>query len=124
MADIRGVGKPITYSDEGSPIEDFMRNLRREWEARRREPRDQAERELLGRWLGYRGREELECIVGSATYAYTHFAGEMDSEWRRILADHIGTEAGHGWGLHSARGPGGPEPRSHAAGPRVPGAST
>jgi hypothetical protein len=98
MADIRGVGKPITYSDEGSPIEEFMQNLKREWAARRREPRDQAERELLGRWLGYRGREELECIVGSAAYAYAHFAGEMDSEWRYILADHIGTEAGHGWG--------------------------
>jgi hypothetical protein len=97
MADLRGVGKQITYSED-TPVGAWIANLRKERAALKREPRDAAERELLGRWLGYRGREELECIVGSAAYAYTHFAQELDSEWRYILADHIGTEAGHGWG--------------------------
>jgi hypothetical protein len=62
------------------------------------EPRNDEERVRLARWLGFRGRQELECIVGSACYAYTHFAGDLDSEFRYLLADHIGTEAGHGWG--------------------------
>jgi hypothetical protein len=38
----------------------------------------------------------LETTVGAACYAYSHF--EMDCEWRYFLADHIRTEAGHGWG--------------------------
>jgi hypothetical protein len=38
----------------------------------------------------------LETTVGEACYAYSHF--EMDCEWRYFLADHIRTEAGHGWG--------------------------
>jgi hypothetical protein len=97
MADIRGVGKPITYSDD-NPISGWVDDLRRQRNALKREPRDAEERERLARWLGYRGRDELECIVGSATYAFTHFGAELDSEWRYILADHIRTEAGHGWG--------------------------
>jgi hypothetical protein len=95
MADIRGVGTPITYSDD-NPISEWIDKLRLEHRATAREPRDQAERELLGRWLAYRGRFELDHIVGSACYAYSHF--EMDDEWKYILADHIRTEAGHGWG--------------------------
>ncbi len=97
MADIRGVGIPITYSDD-NPIEHWMNDFRKQRERLKRKPKDDAERRLLARWLGYRGRDELESIVGSATYAYTHFAGELDSEWRLLLADHIRTEAGHGWG--------------------------
>src|SRR5499426_682486 len=95
MADIRGVGKKITYSDD-NPISEWVENLRRGRGAQKREPKDDTERELLGRWLAYRGRDELENIVGSACYAYTHF--DMDPEWRLLLADHIRTEAGHGWG--------------------------
>jgi len=97
MADIRGVGTPITYSDD-NPVGQWMDRIRKERDAIKREPKDDAERRLLGRWLGYRGRDELEGIVGSACYAYSHFAAEMDSEWRLLLADHIRTEAGHGWG--------------------------
>lgn len=97
MADVRGVGTPITYSDD-NPVEQWMERVRKERDKLKREPRDDAERRLLGRWMGYRGRDELESIVGSACYAFSHFAGEMDSEWRLLLADHIRTEAGHGWG--------------------------
>src|SRR6266496_2905709 len=64
--------------------------------SQKREPKDAIEREVLGRWRGYRGRGELKTIVGSACYAYSHF--DMDCEWRFLLADHIRTEAGHGWG--------------------------
>lgn len=95
MADIRGVGKPISYSED-NPITGWVENLRRSREAMKREPRDQAERELLGRWLAYRGRDELEETVGLACYACAHF--DMDHEWRFLLTDHIRTEAGHGWG--------------------------
>ncbi len=97
MADIGGVGKTITYSEE-NPVGEWMDKLRKEREKVKREPRSDEERRLLGRWLGYRGRDELQCIVGSAAYAYTHFASELDSEWRLLLADHMRTEAGHGWG--------------------------
>jgi hypothetical protein len=97
MANLRGVGVPITYSEDNS-IDVWMRNFRKEREKLKREPANDAERQLLARWLGYRGRSEMEDIVGAATYAYSHFAGEIDSEWRLILADHIRTEAGHGWG--------------------------
>ena len=97
MADLRGVAKPITYSED-NPIAEWVDGLRRQRDALKREPCDQAERELLGRWLGFRGRWELEHIVGLGCYAYTHFAAELDSEWREILAEHIRTEAGHGWG--------------------------
>lgn len=95
MVDIRGVGRPISYSDD-NPITERVETLRKQRDVLKREPRDQAERELLGRWLGYRGRDELEEIVGLACYAYSHF--EMDPEWRYQLTDHIRTEAGHGWG--------------------------
>jgi hypothetical protein len=97
VTDIRGVTKPISYSED-NPISDWMHKLRHGRDGLKREPCDQAERELLGRWLGYRGRDELENIVGSAAYAFTHFGADLDSEWRLILADHMRTEAGHGWG--------------------------
>ncbi len=97
MADVQGVGRPITYSDD-NPVEKWMERLRKERDKIKREPKNDEERRLLGRWLGYRGRDELEGIVGSACYAYSHFGAEMDSEWRLVLADHIRTEAGHGWG--------------------------
>ncbi len=97
MADLRGVGTPITYTED-NPIDDWMRRFRKEREALKREPANDQERQLLARWLGYRGRSEMEDIVGAACYAFSHFAGEIDSEWRLILADHIRTEAGHGWG--------------------------
>ncbi|MGH7845872.1 MAG: hypothetical protein ACREQW_11980 [Candidatus Binatia bacterium] len=95
MSDIRGVGKRITYSDD-NPISAWVDDLRKKRGPQKREPKDDAERELLGRWLGYRGRNELEGLVGCGCYAYSHF--EVDSEWRFLLADHIRTEAGHGWG--------------------------
>jgi len=95
MADVRGVGKLITYSDD-NPISNWIEELREQRKPHKREPQNDAERKLLARWLGFRGRGELEHIVGSACYAYSHF--EMDPEWRYLLADHIRTEAGHGWG--------------------------
>ncbi len=95
MADIRGVGKKISYS-EANPITAWLEEFRKKRDGLKREPKDDAERELLARWLAYRGRDELESIVGSACYAYAHF--DMDHEWRFLLADHIRTEAGHGWG--------------------------
>ena len=95
MADIRGAGKLITYSDD-NPISSWIEELREKRKPHKREPQNDAERKLLARWLGFRGRGELEHIVGSACYAYSHF--EMDPEWRYLLADHIRTEAGHGWG--------------------------
>jgi hypothetical protein len=97
MPNLAGGGTPITYSDE-NPVEHYIENLRKQRDKVKREPKDDAERKLLARWLAYRGRDELECIVGSACYAYTHFAADIDSEWRLLLADHIRTEAGHGWG--------------------------
>jgi hypothetical protein len=129
MADIRGVGTPITYSDD-NPISAWVDDLRRQRNALKREPRDQAERELLGRWLGYRGRGELETIVGSAAHAYSHFGGELDSEWRYILADHMRTESGHGWGyirqgdaIDPSRDHALPDPEfaaQHGLGPNLP----
>jgi hypothetical protein len=97
MPNLAGVGTPITYSDD-NPVSHWVDALRSSREGMKREPKDDFERKLLARWLAYRGRDELECIVGSACYAYTHFASEIDSEWRLLLADHIRTEAGHGWG--------------------------
>jgi len=97
MPDLRGVGTPISYSDD-NPVTHWVEALRKSRDTIKREPKDDQERKLLARWIDYRGRDELECIVGSACYAYTHFAAEIDSEWRLLLADHIRTEAGHGWG--------------------------
>ena len=51
MTDIQGVGKPISYSED-NPVSAWVENLRKSLDAEKREPRDQAERELLGRWLG------------------------------------------------------------------------
>src|SRR5262249_31116246 len=51
MADIRGVGKPITYSED-NPIGIELEELRAKRKSLKREPKDGAERELLGRWLG------------------------------------------------------------------------
>lgn len=53
MADIRGVGKRITYSED-NPISEQMQRFRRERDKLEWEPRDQAERELLRRWLRFR----------------------------------------------------------------------
>ncbi len=98
MADIRGVGKPITYTDQNPVTQWVETTLYMNRDHLKREPRNDEERIRLARWLGFRGRQELESIVGSACYAYTHFAADLDSEWRYLLAEHIGTEAGHGWG--------------------------
>jgi hypothetical protein len=97
MPNLAGIGTPISYSDD-NPISHYVDALRKQRDGVKREPKNDEERQLLARWLAYRGRDELECIVGSACYAYSHFAGEIDSEWRLLLADHIRTEAGHGWG--------------------------
>jgi hypothetical protein len=94
MANIEGVGTPITYSEDNA----VQRRIR-EWRDRRweqvRQPSNDQERLLLADWLGFRGRDEIVGIVGAATYAYTHF--DMDMEWRRILSEHIEEECGHGW---------------------------
>jgi hypothetical protein len=95
MADIRGVGKKITYSED-NPISAEIEALRKSRDNIKRPPKDDEERERLARWLAHRGRDELEVTVGTACYAMAHF--EMDSEWRYFLAEHAGTEAGHGWG--------------------------
>ncbi len=97
MPNLAGVGTPITYSED-NPVSDYINKLRKQRDGAKREPKNDDERKRLARWLAYRGRDELECIVGSACYAYSHFVTEMDSEWRLLLADHIRTEAGHGWG--------------------------
>lgn len=94
MADIRGTGKPITYSEE-NPILDRVRSWRNKRMEQAHEPRDAAERTLLAGWMGYRGREEILEIVGAASYALSHF--DMDMEWRHLIADHIAEECGHGW---------------------------
>ena len=93
--DIRGVGKKITYSED-NPISAEIESLRKSRDNIKRPPKDDEERERLARWLAHRGRDELEVTVGTACYAMAHF--EMDSEWRYFLAEHAGTEAGHGWG--------------------------
>ena len=95
MADIRGVGKKITYSED-NPISAEIEALRKSRDNIKRPPKDDEERERLARWLAHRGRDELEVTVGTACYAMAHF--EMDCEWRYFLAEHAGTEAGHGWG--------------------------
>ena len=46
MADIRGVGKQITYSDD-NPISQWIEELREKRKAQKREPRNEAERKLL-----------------------------------------------------------------------------
>jgi hypothetical protein len=81
-----------------TPLTLCAQEFRKSRETLKRAPRDAAERELLVHWMGWRGRMELEQIVGSACYAYSHFIGDLDSEWRYVLADHIHSEAGHGWG--------------------------
>src|SRR5256886_17521972 len=91
MADIRGVGKKITYSED-NPVTASLEEFRKQRNAVKREPKDDAERERLARWLDHRGRDDLESTVGSACYACSHF--EMDSVRRYFLSDHIGTEGG------------------------------
>ena len=87
MADIRGVGKKITYSED-NPISAEIEALRKSRDNIKRPPKDDEERERLARWLAHRGRDELEVTVGTACYAMAHF--EMDSEWRYFLAEHAG----------------------------------
>lgn len=95
MTDIRGKGTPITY-DRNNEYLTWMWGLSKERAKRRREPRTDAEKKLLAEWLAYRGRWELEHIVGSACHALAHF--DIDPEWRWTITDHIRDEAGHGWG--------------------------
>src|SRR5262249_4951046 len=109
MADIKGVGKKITYSED-NPITAELEEFRKKRDAVKREPKDDEERERLARWLRHRGRDEPETTVGTACYASSHF--EMDCEWRYFLAEHIGTEAGHGGGSSRQAKPIAP-PRHH-----------
>src|SRR5258707_5807344 len=92
MTDIRGVGKTITYSED-NPISAEIETLRKNRDNIKRAPKDDAERELLARWLAHRGRDELEITVGTACYAMTHF--EMECEWSYLLAVQAGSDAGH-----------------------------
>ena len=96
MADISGVGTPITYSED-NPVSQWMSRVRGEFETKRRPPADDAELKLFARWNGFRGRRELDLTVGSACYAYSHFRADLDAEWQFLLMDHARTEAGHGW---------------------------
>ena len=116
MADIRGVGKKITYSED-NPISAEVDALRKSRDNIKRPPADDEERERLARWLAHRGRDELEVTVGTACYAMAHF--EMDCEWRYFLAEHAGTEAGHGWGYIRLGQCHRPQPRSLQTRPRV-----
>ena len=126
MADIRGVGKKITYSED-NPISAEIEALRKSRDNIKRPPKDDEERERLARWLAHRGRDELEVTVGTACYAMAHF--EMDCEWRYHLAEHAGTEAGHGWGyirqanaIDPSRDHSKPDPefeRKHGLTPRI-----
>ena len=94
MADIRGVGKRITYSED-NPILNAVKAWRnKRWE-QMRPPANDEERVLLADWLGFRGRDEIVNIVGAATYAYTNY--DLDIEWRYLLSDHIAEECSHGW---------------------------
>src|SRR4051794_41474813 len=81
MTDLRGVGRPITYDDD-NPLTQWTDELRKVRYAQKREPQEQAERELLGRWMGFRGRWELEHIVAAGCYAYANFTDDLDTEWR------------------------------------------
>ena len=57
MADIRGVGKKITYSED-NPISAEVDALRKSRDNIKRPPADDEERERLARWLAHRGRDE------------------------------------------------------------------
>lgn len=94
MADISGVGTPITYTEENHILK-RIRDWRNERMSRSHEPRNEEERLLLAGWLGYRGREEIREIVGAANYAMVAY--DMDYEWRHFIADHIAEECSHGW---------------------------
>ena len=59
MADIRGVGKKITYSED-NPISNEIEALRKSRDDVKRPPKDDEERERLARWLAHRGRDEEE----------------------------------------------------------------
>jgi hypothetical protein len=95
MANIDGVGTPITYSED-NPILNRIKEWRKKRWQQVREPQNDAERKLIADWLGYRGRREpsMYGTVGAAINAYGNF--EMDLEWRRLLSEHIAEETGHG----------------------------
>jgi hypothetical protein len=95
MPDIRAVGKPIPYSDD-NPVSNWIENLREQRKAHKREPRNDAERKLLARWLGYRGRGELERIVGRR---HAHCTAMIQMAF---AADHLRTEAGHAGAIQQA----------------------
>ncbi|HEX6510787.1 MAG TPA: hypothetical protein VF157_00690 [Chloroflexota bacterium] len=94
MSNLAGVGTPITYSEDND-IQAAIRSWRKAYLAKSHPPRDQAERTLLADWFGFRGRDEIMGIVGSAAYALSHF--DLDIDWRVLLAEHIEEETGHGW---------------------------
>ena len=47
MADIRGVGKPISYRDD-NPISEWIEDFRSKRKSQKREPKDAAERDRPG----------------------------------------------------------------------------
>jgi len=98
MANLAGVGTPITFNED-NPILNRIREWRKKRWQEVREPRNAEERTLIADWLGYRGRREPSMwgTVGAAINAYANF--EMDLEWRHLLAEHIAEENGHGWGF-------------------------
>ena len=93
MPNLAGVGTRITYSEENEILQ-TVRNWRKQYLANAHPPRSDAQRILLADWLGFRGRDEIHGIVGSAAYALSHF--ELDIDWRVLLAEHIEEETGHG----------------------------
>jgi hypothetical protein len=94
MADLAGVGTPITYSEDNDILK-RVRAWRKQYLTGSHPPHSDAQRILLADWLGFRGRDEITGIVGSAAYALSHF--DLDIDWRVLLAEHIEEETGHGW---------------------------
>jgi hypothetical protein len=93
MANLAGVGTPITYTEDNDILE-TVREWRKRLQADVHPPRNDAERVLLADWLGFRGRDEVVGICGAAAYALSHF--ELDIDWRVMLAEHLEEETGHG----------------------------
>ena len=109
MADIRGVGKKITYSED-NPISAEIEALRKSRDNIKRPPKDDEERERLARWLAHRGRDELEVTVGTACYAMAHF--EMDCRMALFSRRACRHRSGPRLGLYTPGQRHRPKPRS------------
>src|SRR4051812_19062222 len=93
MANLAGVGTPISYNEDNEVLL-VVKDWRKRRSADVHPPRNDAERLLLADWLGYRGRDEIIGICGAAAHALAHF--DLDIDWRVMLAEHLEEETGHG----------------------------